>query len=143
MVRFYYFINAGKVVDNSTTFYKVAIGSSSQCQRDFSFLVEFCRQHQCWLAQVSSDSKDFLARVALSISEDQQRNPLLGLPLVPIKIRDLVRFLKTGARVPCHLSSLLNRGRFRSLLDLNYRIFKSLSARSPLCLAKSRIKPEV
>lgn len=143
MVHFYYFIQAGKVIDKTASFYKVAVGSSRQCQRDFLFLLQFSVNNQCYFELVSEKSRDFLERVAQSLCVSKQQNPLLELPLQSIKVRDLVRHLKSGTHTALSLSTLLNKGRARSFLDVNYRVFKNLAKRNLPMPSGKRNKPEV
>lgn len=143
MVHFYYFIQAGKVIDKTASFYKVAVGSSRQCQRDYLFLLQFSVNNQCYFELVSEKSKDFLERVAQSLCASKQQNPLLELPLQHVKVRDLVRNLKSGTHAAVPVSTLLNKGRARSFLDINYRVFKNIAKRNSDMPSVKRNKPEV
>lgn len=143
MVHFYYFIHAGKVLDKTASFYKVAVGSSRQCQRDFLFLVQFSVNNQCYFELVTEKSRNFLERVAGSLCVSKQQNPMQELPLQDVKIRDLVRHLKSGTHAAVPLSTLLNKGHARSFLDINYRVFKNLAKRDSHMPSERRNKPEV
>lgn len=69
MVHYYYYVSAGAQCDESTRIWKVAVGTSQQCQRDYAFLVAHALQHGLFFEVVSSRSDEFVKRLRHSLAQ--------------------------------------------------------------------------
>lgn len=123
MVHYYYYISAAHQCDESTRIYKVAVGTSKQCQRDYAFLVAYALQHGHYFEVVSSRSYEFVKRLRHSLAQ-------FNVQLEWLSCRDLCRELRQVAATPCAAGSLAVAHRQRKTLNLNYRISSNLSRRA-------------
>ena len=123
MVHYYYYVSAGAQCDESTRIYKVAVGTSKQCQRDYAFLVAHALQHGHYFEVVSSRSDEFVKRLRHSLA---QFNVLLEW----LSCRDLCRELRQVTATPCAAGSLAVAHQQRKSLNLSYRISSNLSRRA-------------
>lgn len=120
MVHYYYYVSAGAQCDESTRIYKVAVGTSKQCQRDYAFLVAHALQHGHYFEIVSSQSDEFIMRLLHSLA---QFNVLLDW----LSCRDLCRELRQMTATPYAAGALAGAHRQRKSLNLSYRISSNLS----------------
>ena len=123
MVHYYYYVSAGAQCDESTRIYKVAVGTSKQCQRDYAFLVAHALQHGHYFEVVSSRSDEFVKRLRHSLSQ-------FNVQLEWLSCRDLCRELRQVTATPCAAGPLAGAHRQRKSLNLNYRISSNLSRRA-------------
>lgn len=122
MNSYYLYIQAGAIIDESASFYKVAVGTSRQANRDYLFLLAHAEQHAHYFELWSADVAEFVNKIAQSLCRD-------SLPLQLVKARDLVRCLKAAESMPLSAAFLHNQHQLRNILDTNYRIFSNISAR--------------
>lgn len=120
MVHYYYYVSAGAQCDESTRIYKVAVGTSKQCQRDYAFLVAHALQHGHYFEVVSSVSDDFVKRLRHSLAQ-------FNVQLEWLSCRDLCRELRQMTATPYAAGALAGAHRQRKSLNLNYRISSNLS----------------
>ena len=123
MVHYYYYVSAGVQCDESTRIWKVAVGTSKQCQRDYAFLVAHALQHGHYFEVVSSLSDEFVKRLRHSLAQ-------FNVQLEWLSCRDLCRELRQVTATPCAAGSLASAHRQRKSLNLNYRISSNLSRRA-------------
>lgn len=119
MKHYFYYIMAGREIDETAQFFKVAIGSSKQAQRDFLFLTSFSVQHNDYFEIVSRSSQEFLEKVRDSLCFDE-------LDIKYCDARDLVRSLKANTQVATPQYVRDNADHQRRILDINYRVFSNL-----------------
>lgn len=123
MVHYYYYVSAGAQCDESTRIWKVAVGTSQQCQRDYAFLVAHALQHSHYFEICSQDSDDFILKLRRSLVQ-------FNVQLEWLSCRDLCRELRQMTATPCAAGSLAGAHRQRKTLNLNYRISTNLSRRA-------------
>ena len=127
MTHYYYYVEAGAVVDSTTTVYQVAVSQSKQGDRDYLFLLSYSVTHGHYFAVRSLESSKFIADL-----KDAYKGILLEPVVTSIKARDLVRNFKNQLRQPLNPASLSTNHHQRNLLDLNYRIFSNLNRTNSL-----------
>lgn len=123
MVHYYYYVSAGAQCDKSTRIWKVAVGTSKQCQRDYAFLVAHALQRGHYFEVVSSRSDGFVKRLRHSLVQ-------FNVQLEWLSCRDLCRELRQVTATPCAAGALAGAHRQRKTLNLNYRISTNLSRRA-------------
>lgn len=132
MKHYYYYIEAGREIDESARFYKVAVGSSKQAQRDFLFLTSFSVNHGHYFALVNTASIEFLDKVRIS-------QGLREIDFTYCDARDLVRSFKSNTQLMKEHSLMVNESHQRKILDINYRVISNLrGAAFPIRKAESR-----
>lgn len=119
MKHYYFYIEAGREIDESARFYKVAVGSSKQAQRDFLFLTSFSVEHGHYFALVSTESVEFLDKVRAS-------QGLREIDFTYCDARDLVRTFKNNVQLMMEPSLMVNNDHQRKILNINYRIMSNL-----------------
>lgn len=112
MKRYYILITAESIIDHTSVFYKVAIGSSAAGQHDLQFLQAFAAQRGYYFAMYSHDVATFIIRIAQSLEMK-----VCDLPFKVVDGHKLVSQLKssknvaknhlslTSQRVICHRQS--------------------------------------
>lgn len=120
MTHYYYYVSAGAQCDESTRIYKVAVGTSKQCQRDYAFLAAHALQHGHYFEVVSSRSVDFVKRLRHSLAQ-------FNVQLEWLSCRDLCRELRQMTATPYAAGALAGAHRQRKSLNLSYRISSNLS----------------
>lgn len=127
MVHYYYYIEAGTQVDNTSTIYNVTIGTCQQAQRDFLFLTSHAVEHGHYFEIRSAASTDFVSRIRHSVDAT-------GITIVQSSARDLVRYFKGKAGLPLTPEQLKAAHRTRFATDIDYRISCNLAAAGKLGL---------
>ena len=122
MIHYHLYIAAGRQIDSSAQFFKVAVGSSARANRDFLFLVAHAVDNSHYFALWSQSEVEFCERIARSLS-------LSHLPFRRVSARDLVRSFKQGSSLPLSAGLLHAAHQQRAWLDLDYRISSFLSRR--------------
>lgn len=115
MTHYWIYIATGATIDQNTKFYKVGVGTSHQCQRDFAFLAKYAADHGHYLALTNLQSSEFLLKVIKSINKN-----LSCIRFMPI--RDLVRSIRQSSGVPLDQDCLHNQHQFNVQINLEYRI---------------------
>lgn len=119
MMHYYYFIVAGREIDENTRFYKVRIGSSKQAQRDFLYLTSYSVDHGHYFSILNDTSVEFVCKVQKSIH-------LKEIPWIYCDARDLVRALKKDVQLVEVSGVHKNADYQRKFLDINYRILSNI-----------------
>lgn len=122
MTHYHLYIEAGRMIDENSHFYKVGIGTSQQADRDYLFLVAHAANHGHYFAIWSDEVSDFLAKVKKSLNLD-------FVPLQPISARDLVRHFKAGTMPQLSPNVLKNADSMRKFFNLDYLIASNLRRR--------------
>lgn len=121
MTRFYLFIDAGKVVDESTAFYRVGIGTSKRDVSCFRQLARIATAKGSYFHRWDSSTSDFLTRCIESVYGGSNAL-VVASHLIPINCRELVKVLE-GRQVAVPLQDAVRQAshllRFQSL---NYRL---------------------
>lgn len=120
MVHYYYYVSAGAECDSQTKIYKVAVGTTKQCQRDYSFLMAFALQHGHYFEIVSRVSDDFIIKLRHSLVE-------FSVQVEWLSCRDLVQELRDTISHPLDSAVLRSNHLQQKSLNLNYRISSNLS----------------
>lgn len=120
MTHYYFYVQAGTIVDKSTRIYKVAIGSGSQAQRDYLSLVARSVDFGDFFKIADHDTTDFIHRLVQSVDGET-------LPIQLVKARDLVRAFKAGEAIPLSDIALHQAHQFRNIMDTGYRIISNLN----------------
>ena len=127
MTHYYYYITAGNTIDMTSQVYLVAVGTSMQGNRDFLYLLAHATNMGYYFEVRTLETTQFVTRVLKQLRDyaaDQQRTaPQLQL----IKIRDLVRNIKSELAQPLSPSALHTAHELRNLIDGSYRAFSNLS----------------
>lgn len=111
MTHFYYYITAGRTMDETSHVYRVAVGTSCQANRDYLFLIAYSESHGHYFEIVSLKSSEFVSKVIDS-----------GYQLEAITARELVRSIKAQTANPLNPSALSHQHRFQMQTNLDYRI---------------------
>ena len=121
MTRFYLFIDAGKVVDESTAFYRVGIGTSKRDVSCFRQLARIATAKGSYFHRWDNTTSDFLTRCIGSVYGGTNAL-VVASHLIPIKCGDLVKVLE-GRQTAKPLQDAVKQAshllRFQSL---NYRL---------------------
>lgn len=134
MTKYYLYVMAGATIDESSRWFRVAIGASAAERRVLSSLQFYAAGHghyfKCWCREVD----EFLGELVRHYPDN--------MPLVPIKGAQLLAFFKHGAlpAVPSHV-----------LTNMHYFNMKTSSAYLSSCRrigmqfaqAERRKKPKV
>lgn len=123
MVHYWNLICAGAQIDETTKFFRVAIGTTKQADRDFLFLTAFATSHGYFFEKDCPQVSEFTKKCLLSCSDLPD-----GAELVPNKIqlvsaRNLVRALKAAEALPMSQNQIANFNHVAHFLSLNYRVF--------------------
>ena len=92
MVHYYYYVSAGAQCDESTRIWKVAVGTSKQCKRDYAFLVAHVLLHGHYFEVVLSRYDEFVKRLRHSLVQ-------FNVQLEWLSCRDLCRELRQMAAI--------------------------------------------
>lgn len=122
MTHYYCLIIAGDVLDESSLIYKVGVGTSKQCDRDYLFLLAHCVEHGWYFERWSAEVKEFVRKIAESLSATCSDDPNDAISIHGASVREIVRSIKNGTAFPYSSSELTNRNQLRQWLSLNYRI---------------------
>lgn len=136
MVHYYYYVYAGAQCDEFTRIYKVAVGTSKQCQRDYAFLMAYALKHGHYFEVVSSRSDEFVKRLRHSLVQ-------FNVQLEWLSCRDLSALLRSAVTSPLSPTALHAAHQQRTTLNLTYRISSNLARRASAPAKRSRKKPEV
>lgn len=136
MVHYYYYVSAGAQCDENTRIYKVAVGTSKQCQRDYAFIMTYALEHGHYFEVVSSRSDDFVKRLRHSLVQ-------FNVQLEWLSCRDLTALLRSAVSSPLSPNALHAAHQQRTTLNLTYRISSNLARRASAPAKRSRKKPEV
>lgn len=126
MKRYYLYIDAGQILDESARFFKVGVGISKQANSDFLYLtahaVNYGHYFEVWSDQVNQ----FLEKIANSFNHGKNEliSDVLNIRLV--SARDLVRHYKSSEALLNSQKNLVARDKFRKEINLNYRIISNL-----------------
>lgn len=127
MTHYYYYITAGNSIDMTSKVYLVAVGTSKQGTRDFLYVLAHATNMGYYFEIRSLETTQFVSRVLNQMRNDaagqQRTNPELQL----IKIRDLVRNIKSELAQPLSPSALHNAHELRNFINGSYRALSNLS----------------
>lgn len=122
MKHYYYYIEAGSLVDDASRFYKVAVGSGKQATRDYLFLLAHAVDHQYYFEKVSAESDSFMIQLAHSLD----REYIFDLGIIHTDARALVRSIKANVQLSQSQRVLDATSRLRCLSSIDYRIAAAL-----------------
>lgn len=127
MTHYYYYITAGNTIDMTSQVYLVAVGNSKQGTRDFLYVLAHATNMGYYFEIRSLETTQFVTRVLNQLRDDAavQLRPAPQLQL--IKIRDLVRNIKSELAQPLSASALHNAHELRNFIDGSYRALSNLS----------------
>lgn len=129
MNHYYLYIDAGRVIDSTAKFYKVAVPSSQQGQRDYLFLVAHSVERNHFFELWSNQVDEFLWNIGQSLADGSVENPLDFVPIRPISARELVRNMRDHVVDPVPDFVLRNQNHMRHFLNVNYRVSSSFRRR--------------
>lgn len=121
MTHYYCLIMAGREIDETTTIYKVGVGASRQSDRDYLYLLASAVDNNWYFEKWSNDVAQFVRNVLDSITPPNSDDPLDGVLVKGVHIRELVRALKNGTAIPSCDNAIQNAHHLRQWLSLNYR----------------------
>ena len=122
MTHYYCLIIAGDVIDESSLIYKVGVGTSKQCNRDYLFLLAHAVDHGWYFEKWSAEVREFVRKIAESLSATNSNDPSQAISIHGASVREIVRSIKNGTAFPSSSNELTNRNQLRQWLSLNYRI---------------------
>lgn len=129
MNHYYLYIDAGRVIDSTAKFYKVAVPSSQQGQRDYLFLIAHSVERNHFFEIWSDRVAEFLWNIGQSLADGSVDNPLDFVPIRSITARDLVRNIRGQVVDPVSDFVLHNQNQMRHFLNVNYRVSSSFRRR--------------
>ena len=121
MTHYFCLIMAGREIDSDSHIFKVAVGTSRQCDRDYLFLLAKSVENNWYFEKWSSQVADFVQLVLESLAPEQTDDPIGGTLIEGITARELVRNLKNGTKIPTDPILFQNANHIRHWLSLNYR----------------------
>ena len=127
MTRNYIYIEAGRVIDTSSRFFRVSIGTSIQANRDYLFLLAYATDHNYFLELNSAAVADYLLNIAKSLGSSCDGRALDILNIQNVKVRDLVRALKSSTKISAKYLTRSCEEHQRDLLDSAYYSMKKLA----------------
>ena len=119
MTHYYYLIAAGRVIDDTTKYYKIAVGTSKQANRDYLSILAMATEKNWYFEIVSPKSTEFVTKIAESVADSQVTLPLLSLHFQLLSARDFVRAQKQHISVPLTSNSCRNLKDFMLKMNLN------------------------
>lgn len=122
MTHYYCLIIAGDVLDESSLIYKVGVGTSRQCNRDYLFLLAHSVEHGWYFERWSEEVREFVRKITESLSATCSDDPSDAISIHGASVREIVRSIKNGTAFPYSSHELTNRNQLRHWLSLNYRI---------------------
>lgn len=122
MTHYYCLIIAGDVLDESSLIYKVGVGTSRQCNRDYLFLLAQAVDHGWYFERWSAEVMEFVRKITKSLSATNSNDPSDAISIHGASVREIVRSIKNGTAFPSSTNELTNRNQLRHWLSLNYRI---------------------
>lgn len=127
MTHYYYYITAGNSIDMTSLVYLVSVGTSMQGNRDYLYVLAHATNMGYYFEIRSLETTKFVSRVLNQLRDDAavQMRPTPQLQL--IKIRDLVRNIKSELAQPLSASALHNAHELRNFIDGSYRALSNLS----------------
>lgn len=137
MKRYYILITAESIIDHTSVFYKIAIGSSAAGHHDLQFLQAFAAQRGYYFALYSHEVAAFIIRIAKSLEMK-----VCDLPFKVVDGHELVSQLKSSKNVA---ENHLTIKRNRVICHRQSTRFHQLSDFSVIHHAEApqRIKPKV
>lgn len=127
MTHSYLYIEAGRIIDENSKFYRVFVGTSRQANRDFLFLLAHAESNNYFLQITSQVTDDYLLNIAKSLPGFQKHFPFDNLNLQQVQIRDLVRAIKAHEAIKRHDQTQNFSTQQRELLDSAYFTFKNMA----------------
>lgn len=122
MTHNYLLIMADAQITTATRFYKVAVGTSRQADRDFLYLTALSVERGYYFERWSAEVCDFYRRICESMQQEHTQVAQLAVRLVPISARELVRSIKHGEAPAAAITPPPSRHHMLSFLSLNYRL---------------------
>lgn len=95
MKTYYLLIEAGRLIDPATRYFKVAVGQSKYDVSCYRFLTKYALEHGYYFERNSPEVADFLCKIADSINM-----PLSALQVQKIAISVLVKHIKATGSTP-------------------------------------------
>lgn len=127
MTHYYYYITAGNTIDVTSQVYLVSVGTSMQGNRDYLYVLAHATNMGYYFEIRSLESSRFVSRMLNQLRDDAAVQQRTAPQLQQIKIRDLVRNIKSELAQPLSASALHNAHELRNLIDGSYRAFSNLS----------------
>lgn len=127
MTHSYLYIEAGRIIDENSKFYRVFVGTSRQANRDYLFLLAYAETNNYFLQIDSQVTDDYLLNIAKSLPNFQKHFPFDNLNLQQVQIRDLVRSIKAHEAIQRQALTRNFSSLQRELLDSAYFTFKNLA----------------
>lgn len=121
MTHYYLYIESGDILDNTSRFYYVGVGTTVQSQRDYNYLLNYAEKHGHFFALISRATDEFLAKVKNSLYPS-------SVNIQRISARDFVRHIKSDTRPALPGEQLANIHHLRMQMNLDYRISSRLAA---------------
>ena len=113
MTHYYLYVRAGLELNESSEFFKVAIGESERELYHKRWLTSFAFEHGHLFVVWSIDVDEFLFKCLESLKPTMKN-------LVPTTAPELINYLKTGEEIPSCLEAERNRHHLLTQLDHNY-----------------------
>ena len=121
MTHYHLLITAGRELDDTSRFYKLGVGTTTQANRDYLYVLAWALSHNYYFRIYDVESIDFIQRIAHSLAPTPKNVPA-ALNLQSMKIRDFVRIIKAETAIPLSQSSLDSRNNLLNHLNNNYFI---------------------
>ena len=96
MTHYYCLIIAGDVIDESSLIYRVGVGTSLQCNRDYLFLLAHAVDHGWYFEKWSAEVMEFVRKIAASLSPTNSNDPSDAISIHGASVREIVRSIKSG-----------------------------------------------
>lgn len=126
MTSIYIYIEAGRVIDDSTKFFKVEVGTGRQSNRDYLFMLGFAVSRNYYFEKQSRETDEFLYKIAQSLGTYPTPLTLEALNIQHVRVRDLVRAIKKSEKAAAKPIVRNNIEHQRDFLDSNYFFHKNL-----------------
>ena len=117
----YLLIEASTLVDETSRFYFLNLGSTRQDNRDFLYVTALSMSKGYYFELYNEDARSFLTKVAQSL-HPSSKTPLHDLSIVSASFRDYVRAHKANVVLNESPNVRESRLKMKSYLDANYRL---------------------
>lgn len=114
MTQIYLLIEAGDILDESTNFYFVNVGTSRHAQYSYRSLLSLCQQRNWYFKLRDADVSQFLRRIFTSIPNHR--------PVIKCDVCDMIRNFKQGTRPPLSPAQVANQKRMDYYFNLSFRV---------------------
>ena len=114
MTKIFILIEAGEMIDDTTNFYYISVGSSSSQIRAKSKIAQICSEKNYYFKVRDAVSTDFLAKVFKSIPDHRQ--------VIKVGVSEMWKHFRNNTRPCLTQTQVTNNNYLLSRIDINFRV---------------------